>query len=428
MKHPIPRRSFLGSTAAGIAFASQIKPANAHTRRSANNVLTVGVMGVNGRGSALAKGFAQQPDVEVAYVCDVDSRARDKGVGVLEGVQERKPVAVEDYREMLDDKSLDILVVAAPNHWHAPATIAGCQAGKHVYVEKPCSHTAQEGEWAVKAARDNDRVVTMGSQRRSRDPIMKAIQRVHEGAIGTALYARTWYNNRRDSIGVGKTTSVPSWLNYELWQGPCTEHDYKDNLIHYNWHWHWHWGNGELGNNGVHALDVARWGLDVDYPTKVSSGGGRYRYQDDQQTADTHLVTYEFDNRMITWEGLSWSPYGPGGSRFGVSFHGEEKAMLVFDSGYKIFDAQNKLVEEESGAGGDAEHFDDFLRCIREGGRPAADIEDGHKSTLMCHLGNIAHLTGQTLHTDPTNGHIKDQAISDQYWSKEYREGWAPRV
>jgi len=426
MQPTISRRKFVGTTAAGAALCSVHTSLAAQPKRSALDKLTVGVMGVNGRGSALAKGFAQQSDVEIAAICDVDSRAIGKGVGSVKPYQEKAPQTESDFRRLLDDKSIDILVVAAPNHWHAPATILGCDAGKHVYVEKPCSHTPEEGELAVKAARRNDRVVTMGTQRRSRQILVEGIEQLHSGKIGNVLYSRTWYNNRRGPIGTGKETPVPEWLDYDLWQGPCVRKNYKDNLLHYNWHWHWHWGNGELGNNGVHALDVARWGLDVDYPTRVCSAGGRYRFEDDQETADTHVVTYEFGKKMISWEGLSWSPYGINGSSFGITFHGDAGSMYMFDTGYQIFDMQRKTIVDKSGSGGDAEHFDNFLGCIRNGGRPNADISEGHQSTLLCHLGNIALRTQSSLNTNPKNGHIIGNEKAASLWSKDYADGWKP--
>lgn len=434
MTTPFNRRTFLGTStvAAGVALTStnlSAKPSSKPKKRNnALETVRVAIMGVNGRGSALASGFARQEDVEVATICDVDQRALEKGVAAVTKHQKLEPSVTGDMRRILDDDSIDVLVVAAPNHWHAPATIMGCQAGKHVYVEKPCSHTPAEGEWAIQAARDNDRVVTMGSQRRSRQPIIDAIEKVHGGLIGDVHYARTWYNNRRGPIGTGNKADVPSWLNFRLWQGPVTDQPYQDNLVHYNWHWFWHYGNGELGNNGVHALDLARWGLQVDYPSKVTSAGRRYAFDDDQQTPDTHLVTFEFEKGMIAWEGLSWSPYGPDGSRFGVSFHGSEGSMVLFDSGYRHYDLQNKLVTEESGPGGDDEHFVDFLKCIREGGRPTADIEEGHKSTLLCHLGNIAQRTESTLKTNSNNGHIEANEEAAAMWTKEYHPDFEPKV
>jgi len=402
---------------------SQIRAAE-----SPNETVNIGVMGVNGRGRALARGFAQQTNCHVSYVCDVDDRAIAGGQKSVEGYQKDTPKGVADYRTMLDDDNLDVLVVATPNHWHAPATILGCKAGKHVYVEKPCSHNPEEGEIAVAASRKYDRVVQMGSQRRSRQPIVDAIKQIHAGEIGKVLYSRCWYNNRRGGMGVGKETAPPEWLDYTAWQGPAPDRPYKDNMLHYNWHWRWDYGNGELGNNGIHALDVARWGLQADYPTRITSAGGRYRYEDDQETPDTHMVCYEFGDKMITWEGLSWSVFGHENSGFGVTFHGDKGTMVLLDSGSKIYDMRNKEVSSAPGGGGDADHFLNFLTCVREGGRPNADIEEGHKSTLLCHLGNIAERTGRTITTDPKTGRIQNDKEAAALWTREYRPGFKPTV
>ncbi len=420
----VTRRTFFGTTAAGIAAATVTKC----SAQSVSETIRLGVMGTNGRGSALARGFAARKDAEVTYVCDVDTRAQAKAVEAVSQLQKTPPRAVGDFRQILDDKGVDALVVATPNHWHAIAAILACKAGKHVYVEKPCSHTPLEGELAVQAARKYDRVVNMGTQRRTWPAIREGIQRIHNGDIGEVRYARSWYNNRRGSIGKGKLTAVPSWLDYELWQGPCTDKPFKDNLIHYNWHWHWHWGNGELGNNGVHALDVARWGMNVDYPTRVVSAGGRYRYDDDQETPDTHNVAFEFEGRSISWEGLSCSPLGFEGSMFGVSFHGDKGSLVIDGAGYKIYDMHNKQVESQSGAGGDSDHLANFLDCVRSGQRPNADIEEAHRSTLLCHLGNISQRTGRALRTNGANGHIEEDAEAASLWSKKYRTGWEPTV
>lgn len=426
MWRQLSRRRFL-EWSAGTGLAACAAAVSAQPARSAADTLQVGVMGINGRGRDLAKGFASRPGVEVSYVCDVDTRAVTSTMAALKDIQPREPQGVGDFRRMLDDPAVDVLVVAAPNHWHAPATILGCAAGKHVYVEKPCSHTAEEGELAVAAARKAQRVVTTGTQRRSWGAIVEAMGKLREGAIGKVRFARSWYRSRRPSIGRGQPGDPPAWLDYELWQGPAPRRPYKDNLIHYNWHWHWHWGNGELGNNGVHALDLARWGMGVDFPTRVTSSGGRYRFDDDQETPDTHLVTFEFGPRAITWEGLSWSPHGPGGSAFGATFHGDDGTLELFDIGYRIYDMQSKLVAEQSGTGGDLEHIDDFLRCVREGGRPTADIEEGHRSALLCHLGNIAYRVGRDLEIDPSNGHPREDAAVAM-WGREYAPGWRPEV
>ena len=269
----------------------------------------------------------------------------------------------------------------------------------------------------------------MGTQRRSWPAIVKAIKKIHAGEIGETLYARTWYNNRRKSIGVGKSAPVPEWLDWELWQGPAVRRDFKDNIVHYNWHWQWNWGNGELGNNGVHGIDVARWGLNVNYPKSVVASGGRYRFDDDQETPDTMMVTMDFpEGKTITWEGLSWSPLGPHDESFGMSIHGTEGSIIIRGPGYAMYDMKNKEIEAETGASGDADHFADFLDAVRTGRRPNADIEIAHQSTLLCHLGNISYRTGTVISTDPTNGRILDNAAAQELWGREYAKGWQPQV
>jgi predicted dehydrogenase len=329
----------------------------------------------------------------------------------------------------LDRKDIDAIIVATPNHWHAPATILGCAAGKHVYVEKPCSQTAEEGVWAVEAARKHDRIVMMGSQRRSWPAIITAMELVHSGRIGSVPYARTWYNNRRQSIGVGKQVPAPARLDWDLWQGPAPRRPYVDNVVHYNWHWHWHWGNGELGNNGIHVLDLARWGMQVKYPTRVTAGGGKYRHEDDQQTPDTMMVTYDFpDSKTITWEGLSWSPMGLHDTSVGVSFHGTEGTLVVIGQGYTLYDDHNNEIETVTDAGGDTAHLAQFVECIRNGGTPNTDIQIAHDSTLLTHLGNMAYRTGGLLNIDPTNGKPLGNEAATALWGRDYAPGWQPIV
>ena len=221
---------------------------------------------------------------------------------------------------------------------------------------------------------------------------------------------------------------MPSWLDYELWQGPAPEREYRDNLVHYNWHWFWHWGTGELGNNGIHALDVCRWGLEVDYPTRVTAGGGKYFFDDDQETPDTHVVTWDFGDKAITWEGRNWHHHGFEGSTFGIAFYGDKGSLVTDGHDYKIYDSGDKLLDTQAkGFVGHDPHLKNFLACVRSGERPAADIEEGHKSTLLCHLGNIAYRTGHTLNCDPANGHIQNDAAAEALWGREYRPGWEPQ-
>ena len=395
--------------------------------------LVVGVMGMGGRGTELATEFARRPDCVVKYACDPDEgrAARAAAAVASRRPDEKAPAAepVADFRRILDDKGVDVLVIAAPNHWHAPAAILACAAGKHVYVEKPCSHNPREGELLVAAARKHNRVVQHGTQRRSWPKNVEGVELVRGGGIGRVLFSRGWYNNTRPSIGRGKEGPPPSNLDYALWQGPAPERPYRNNILHYNWHWFWHWGTGECGNNGVHAIDVCRWGLGVDYPRRVTAGGGRYYYDDDQETPDTHSVTYDFgDKGMIVWEGRSCHPRGFEGSGFGIAFYGADGTVVIDGGGYRQFDDKGKLVKDVSGNGGNAEHIEDFLHCIRNGGKPVADIEEGHKSTLMCHLGNIAYRTGRTVNLDPQTHTIVGDPEAQALWQREYRPGWEPKV
>jgi predicted dehydrogenase len=405
---------------------------------SPNEKIVVAIMGTNARGAALAKGFALLPGAEVAYICDVDDEAMAKGIkAVQEGGQKKKPKGVKDFRKALGDKSVDALVIAAPDHWHAPAAIMALQAGKHVYVEKPCSHNPREGELLVEAAQKYKRVVQMGNQRRSWPKVIEGINEVKNGAIGRAYYARAWYANTRGSIGKGKVAPVPAGLDYNLWQGPAPRQEYRDNVIHYNWHWFWHWGTGELLNNGTHFIDVCRWGLGVDYPVKVSSQGGRYAFLDDWQTPDTQITTYDFqDRKSITWEGRSCNGRNIEGISGGVSFHGENGTLVIEGNGYTLYDNKNKELKkvtsqsnnplDTSGPGFDldADHLTDFANAIRTGKRPNSYIEDANKSVHICHLGNIAHRTGRTLTCDPSSGRIIGDSEAMALWGREYEPGW----
>jgi predicted dehydrogenase len=441
MSRSLDRRAILkSSAAAGAAFAAGsyfVSDTPAQESRSPNARVAAALMGANGRGGQLAKSYLEQTNTEIGYICDVDERVIGRMTTQISKTQERKPSGVADFRKALDDKNIDVLICAAPNHWHAPATILGCSAGKHVYCEKPACHNPREGELAVAAARKNNRVVQLGTQRRSNPTIREAIERMHNGDLGPLHYARAWYNNNRPSIGHGMPAAPPPWLNWELWQGPAPERPYKSNgqgkandvYVHYNWHWHWHWGGGELANNGIHGLDVCRWGLGVDYPIRVTAGGGKYRHDDDQETPDTHTVTYNFPGKKsILWEGLSWSPYGPEKNGFGMSFHGEKGTIVIDGSGYKMYDLQNKEIGGKTGGGSEREHLADFLDCIKTGRRPNADIEEGHKSTLLCHLGNIAYRVNRVLTTSEKDGHIQGDDEAMKLWSREYRPGWEPKV
>jgi predicted dehydrogenase len=387
---------------------------------------------MNGRGSGLASGFCRSENCAVAYVCDVDQRAVDKAVRLVADAQGTSPSGVKDFRRILDDPSVDALVIATPDHWHGPATILACAAGKHVYVEKPACHNGREGDLMIAAAAKHGRVIQLGTQRRSSPSVQEAIRRLHDGQIGRVLFARGWITSIRENIGKGMPAEVPSWLDYELWQGPAPDRPYKDNLIHYRWHWFWHWGTGELGNNGIHALDVCRWGLGVDYPSRITGGGGKLFFDDDQETPDTQLATFHFgspgEERVITWEHRTWNPRGLEESSFGTAFHGDQGTMILTDRACITCDRDGKEQSRTPLKSGESEHLADFLSAIRDGHRPNAHIETGVASTALCHLGNIAYRTGQTVHFDPVAHQVMGDAQSIALWGREYRAGWEPKV
>lgn len=411
---------------------------------SFNDKLIVGVMGTNSRGHYLARMFAQLNNVEVGYICDVDENVLNKTTTEIEKLTGKKPRGFKDVRKLLEEKDLDALVIAAPDHWHAPATLMALKAGKHVYVEKPCSHNPNEGELLVAAAAKYKRVVQMGNQRRSFPRVIEGIQELHNGIIGRVYFAKGWYANARKSIGKGKQTAVPAHLDYELWQGPAPRKPYQDNLIHYNWHWFWNWGTGEALNNGTHEMDVMRWGLGVDFPTKVVSAGGRFAFQDDWETPDTQTITFEFANKTaMLWEGRSCNDFDEMKSGRGVIFYGE-KGTLVMPGGddYKVFELGGKLMKDVKttlqqadatntmgmGEKLDSLHLQNFADTIREKSKLTSPISEGHKSTLLPQLGNIAYRTGQTLYCDSATGRIKNNKEAEMLWARVYEKGWEMKL
>lgn len=428
----VSRRGFLAASTAAAASMAFDRPASARIL-GANERLRIGVMGTSrsnsgknpGQGATLAINAAQLPGAEVAAVCDVDDVHLKACAADVAAKQAKPPAMQKDFRKLLDDRDIDALVIATPDHWHAPAAILACAAGKHVYCEKPCCHNPREGELLVEAARKHKRVVQHGTQRRSWPSHIEAIQRLKEGEIGRVLAAKCYYlGSDRPTIGRGKAAPVPERLDWSLWQGPAPEREYKDNLVHYNWHWFWHWGTAELGNNGVHTIDIARWGLGVDAPLRVSSSGLHQRFDDDQETPDTHLAVFTFaNNTQLTWEGRSWGAKRPGDPSYQVGFFGDRGSLLISGGGYTMYDIQDKELAKSTAGGTTAVHLQNWADAIRGAAKPNAEIEEGFKSTMLCHLGNIAFRTGRTI--DPAAPKPKDV---EALWSREYRAGWEPKV
>ncbi len=440
----VDRREFLKTTSAaglGAVVSKHLSSPLLALNGSPGEKVVVGVMGLNGRGTVLANTVARVANAEVAYLCDVDSKVLAKAAAALGQAQSKPAKAVGDFRRVLDDKSVDAIMIAAPDHWHTPAAILALKAGKHVYVEKPAGHDPHEDELVVQAQRKYKHVVQVGTQRRSAPRFVEIIQAINGGLIGRPYLARAWYANTRTSIGKGKPAPVPANLDYELWQGPAPRAPYHDNVIHYNWHWFRRWGTGEICNNGTHEIDVARWVLGVDYPTRVTSNGGRYHFDDDWEFPDSQEATFEFDGaKTIIWQGQSCNGLNLYNRSRGTTVLGTTGSVVLDQDGYVVYDLKNKVVKESSAAEkGDALnttaddaltqlHIDNFVTGVRTGSPISAPVADGAKTALLCHLGTIAQITGRKLHTDPTTGHIVGDADAMAMWTRSYAPAWTPTV
>jgi predicted dehydrogenase len=445
------RREFIKKmaiTSIGVVVGKSLFGMSAKSYRNiigANERIRMAIIGVNGRGNSMAGTFAQQKDTEIATICDVDTRVFQAAIkSVMDNGQATTPKTEGDCRKVMEDKNIDAIYIATPDHWHSPLTIMGCIAGKHVYVEKPLSHNPHEGEMAIAAARKYNRVVQMGAQRRSAPTLGEGIKQLHDGVIGRVYFAKAWYTNKRKATFL-KPGTAPTQLNYDLWQGPAPRMAYQDGLIHYNWHWFWHWGTGEALNNGTHEIDVARWGLGVDFPTRVSSVGGRYQFKDDWQTPDTQIITIDYPGLVsIMWENRSSNGRRIEGIDRGVIFYGEKGSLDTGGDSYKIYDLDGKYVKEvkskskEEQVQGrntasvslimDSQHVADFLDACRNNRSPNCDVEIGHRSILGMQLGNISWRVGRDLHTDPTNGHILNDPEAQKLWRRDYEPGWEPKI
>ena len=421
-RRPLLQHSAALSAGAVLSSTGRLRAADA-----ANDRVRIAVVGL-GRGMGHVSALLNTKNVEIAYLCEVDESRLSKGMAMVQDKSGKAPKAASDFRKILEDKNVDALSFALPNHWHAPATILACNAGKHVYVEKPGSHNAREAELMVEAARKHDRKVQMGNQRRSYAMIREAMQRLEEGVIGKRTFGRSVYNNKRGATAQGGQ-KPGAHVDLDLWQGPAPLRDDVASFVHYDWHWVWHWGGGELANNGVHALDVVRWGLGRDYAVKITCNGGRYHYDDVQETPDSTIAAYDFGDCGALWDGSSCHPRPQDKNPFAVIYGEGGSVVLGSRDEYTIYDIKGAEVETKKGTTNDVAHFQNFVDAIREGTPLNSEIEEGQKSTLLCHLGNIAYRTQSTVLFDPkTKKMTGDNAAAQALWSRTYREGWEPKV
>jgi predicted dehydrogenase len=409
------RRAFLGA-AAGLAAV----PTSG--RSAASERVRIAVIGLRSRGLDHLKLLSAEPDAEVVAICDIDDAMIAKAMRKIPSSGGKTPRTEKDFRRLLDDPSIDAVTIATPDHWHALLTVMACKAGKDVYVEKPVSHNVVEGRRMVEAAGKYRRVVQAGTQRRSAPWVAEAVDRVRDGAIGKVGMARAWIHQVRPSIGHGQPSAVPPGVDYAMWQGPAPDRPFYPNRFHYNWHWFWNWGTGELGNNGIHAVDMARWGLGVDAPLAVGSGGGKFVFDDDQEVPDTQVATWEFPGACLVWEHRMWSKHPAEGTGFGVAFYGDKGTLIIDERSWRIEDGDGS--RSKPGPDGQQLHVKNFLDCVKSRGKPNADIEIGHLSTRLCHLGNIAFRTGKKLTFDGARESFHDHEVN-ALLSREYGSRFA---
>ena len=428
------RRTFLQAASTSIASATALSSlADSSSFAGApSDKLRVGLIGCGGRGKHDAGLFQNSPGVEIAYVCDCD-QARLAEAAKQFNVPSKGVIA--DMRKMLDDKSLDAVIVTTPDHWHSPASILACEAGKHVYVEKPISHNIRESRLLVEAAARNKVHVQHGTQSRSTQMMLDAVKLLRDGIIGPVLVAKCWNIQRRGSIGRGQDTSPPAGFDYDAWVGPATKIPYRTNRVHNRWTWWYHFGTGDMGNDGVHDIDYTRWGLGVEtHPSKIVAIGGKYFQDDDQEFPDTQQVTFEYpgdgkpgNRRMLIYEQRLWDTVYPHNVDSGAEFHGPGGQMFLSRRGkIQVLDPQNKPkpVEITPQQQDDKAHVANLLAAIRSGAKLNADPLTGHLSSSLCHLGNIATRLGRSLSFDPAKEQILGDEEANHLVRREYRDHW----
>ena len=439
----VTRREFIDTLAIGAAGLAIGSTAKSYGQiMGSNDRLNFAVIGLNGRAYAhLSSLKVNKANARIAYVCDVESNILKKFADATEKEMGEAPATDKDFRHILQKKDVDAITIATPDHWHAPMAIAGLQAGKHVYVEKPCSHNPAEGAMLVEAQKKYGKLVQMGTQQRSSPHTIEIVDKIHNGVIGRAYFAKAWYSNVRKSIGTGKEAPVPATLDWDLWQGPAPRQAYKDNVQPYNWHWFRVWGTGETLNNGTHEIDVCRWALGVDYPQRITSSGGRYHFKDDWQFYDTLMTSYTYEDKEISWECKCCNGMKIYNRDRGSTIIGTTGSVLVDRDGYEVFDLKgNKTSEFKTGkqqtsssdlTGRDSMtdlHFANFISGIKKSEKLNAPIAVGNVAVTMLQLSNVAWECNRELQLDTADGKVQNDSAAMKMWGREYEKGWAPHL
>ncbi len=432
------RRLFLQSTALGVA---GVNASLGQQVRSPNDRVTVCVMGVRGRGGSLLNTFASLPDVDVKYICDLDESVLAARVEQTAAKTGRQPQAISDYRRALDDKQVDAIVSGTPDHWHALPTIHACQAGKDVYVEKPDGHNILEGLTMVAAMKKHGRIVQLGTQARSGTIQAEAMKYLAAGHLGKVRFAKAWESSKQGAIGYPADGQPPAGIDYNTWLGPAPQRAFNPARFHGSWRWFFDYGTGDLGNDGVHRLDIARWALETavhaqgetipSVPRAVSAHGGKYYFDDAQEWPDTLMVTYDYPGYVLTYEMRVWNRYPLHEEPEGAAVYGDQGYVIIGNTRWRAFDERGKVVQEGTGSYNDVGHAQNFIDCMRSRQKPTADLETvGQPSSLLCHLGNIAWRVGHTVRFDASsNAFIGDDAANALLTREEYRHPWTlPKI
>ena len=440
----ITRREFLDTFAAGAAGMAMSASAKSYGQiLGSNDRLNFAIFGLHWRGYAhLGALIANKDAARVSHVCDVDSDILKKFSTTAEHELGYAPVSEKDFRHVLAQKEVDAVSIATPDHWHTPLAIAALQAGKHVYVEKPCSHNPAEGALLVQAQQKYRKLVQQGTQQRSCVRTIEAVDKIQNGLIGRPYFAKGWYMNSRKSIGTGKEVPVPPQLDWDLWQGPAPRRPYKDNIHPYNWHWFKHWGTGEALNNGTHSIDLCRWALGVDYPNSVTATGGRYQFKDDWEFYDTLVTSFDYGDKMISWEGKSCSGTKYLGHKTGLTVTGTTGSVFIYGdgySGYEVYDIkaertgvfsddQTQFFDKFEGDVATHAHFANLIAAIRNGEKLHAAVSEGNVVVTMLQLSNISWELNRELRLDVKNGKVENDPEAMTHWPREYERGWEPHL
>ncbi|MDT8302062.1 MAG: Gfo/Idh/MocA family oxidoreductase [Sedimentisphaerales bacterium] len=415
----ITRRKFVKSSlTAGAALAMPFSRV-----RGANSDIRVGAAGINGRGRGLIGNFHNTPGVRVVALCDVDSNVLDREVKKFKDRNE-KVEGYSDYRQMLKDKALDVVCIAAPDHWHVPLAAASVIAGKDVYVEKPLSHTISEGRLLVTLARKHKKIVQHGTQSRSYETFNDAVEYLQSGKLGKIRMAKAINSQLRGPIGRVPDSETPPGVNYDMWLGSAPKRPFNQNRYHYKWHWFWDYGTGDIGNDGIHQIDIARWGLGVKLPNAVTCSGGQLFYDDDHQTPDTQVATFEYDDVYLMYEMRLWCPYTLEGHDNGNIFYGDNGTVSIGRKGWQV-----TFKDGSKGPGGPRSgdtHTLNFINAVRSRKTSDlnADVEVGHYSATLCHMANIAMRIGRRLKFNAARERFIDDDQANTYLTKQYRRGY----